>query len=80
MSHQSRLVILPAFSDTIIDLNDIVMAKKTYYPGHEGLQITLRSCPMQPITIGNPHMEEAWNVLKQHLAAPREKLNGKAGP
>lgn len=67
MTHQSRLVLLPNWHETIVDLNDIVTATKMYYPGNNKIQIFLRSNPAEPLIISEQFMEEAWTVLKQHL-------------
>jgi hypothetical protein len=70
MNHQSRLVLLPALYDIIIDLNDIVSAKRIYYPSYDGVYITLRSNPTETITIGEPYMEKCWEILCQHIVNP----------
>jgi len=70
MTHQSRLLLLPAWHDIIIDLNDIVSVERVYYPGHNRIDITLRTRPTSPITIGETHMEKCWEILCKHTINP----------
>lgn len=70
MPHQSRLILISDFHDRIIDLNDIVSARRIYYPGYNGVEITLRSDPSHPITFGEPYMDRCWEILCAHTINP----------